>query len=94
MLTHPIAKSLIQKLCHLFLEEIPTGLPLKRDIQHHIDLIPGSILPNKPAYRMNPKETTEIQGQVEDLMSKGLVRESLSPSAVPALLVPKKDGSQ
>ena len=61
MPTHPIAKTLIEKFCHVFPEEIPTSLPLKRDIQHYIDLILGSILPNKPAYRMNPKDTNEIQ---------------------------------
>jgi len=90
--SHPIAKTLIQNFCHLFPKEIPTGLLPKRDIQHHIDLIPGSILPNKHAYRMNPKETMEIQREVEELKSKGLIHESSSPYAVPALLVPKKDG--
>jgi len=92
-LTHPLAISLLKKYSYLFPEEIPSGLPPKREIQHHIDLIPGAILPNKPAYRMNPKDTMEVQRQVEELVSKGLVRESLSPCAVPALLVPKKDGS-
>jgi len=42
---------------------------------------------------MNPQETQEIQMQVDDLLSKGLIRESLSPCVVPALLVPKKDGN-
>ena len=42
---------------------------------------------------MTPQETQEIQRQVDDLLSKGLIRESLSPCAVRALLVPKKDGS-
>jgi len=42
---------------------------------------------------MNTKDTMEIQRQVEQLISKGLVRESLSSCVVPALLVPKKDGS-
>ena len=50
------------------------SLPPKRDIHHHINLIPCSILPNKLAYRMNPKETMEIQRQVEELISKGPVR--------------------
>jgi len=90
---HPLATSLLKQFSHVFLEDIPHDLPPKRTIQHHIDLIPGAILPNKLTYRMNPKESMEIQRQVEELIAKGLVRESLSPYAIPALLVPKKDGS-
>jgi hypothetical protein len=48
---------------------------------------------NRAPYRMNPKETKEIQHQVQGLFDKGYVRESLSPRAVPVILVPKKDGS-
>jgi len=40
---------------------------------------------------MNPKDTSEIRKQVEELMAKGLVQQSLSPSAIPVLQVPKKD---
>ena len=61
------------------------GLPPKRSIQHHIDLVLGVILLNKLAYSMNHKETMDVQRQVAEFLSKGLVRETL--------LVPKKDRS-
>ena len=60
-------------------------------IEHHIDLIPSTAIPNRPAYRCNPEETKEIQKQVGELLEKGYVRESMSPCAVPVLLVPNKD---
>uniref|UniRef100_A0A2N9I282 CCHC-type domain-containing protein n=1 Tax=Fagus sylvatica TaxID=28930 RepID=A0A2N9I282_FAGSY len=75
------SKRRCQMSCHLI-----------RGIEHQIDFVPGAAIPNRPAYRSNPEETKELQRQVEDLMSKGYVRESMSPCAVPVLLVPKKDG--
>ncbi|XP_035542994.1 uncharacterized protein LOC118346093, partial [Juglans regia] len=74
-------------------EEVPYGLPPIRGIEHQIDFIPGASIPNRPAYRSNPEETKELQRQVSELLEKGFVRESMSPCAVPVLLVPKKDGT-
>jgi hypothetical protein len=88
-----LAVSLLQEFEHVFPKEMPNGLPPIRGIEHQIDFVPGAAIPNRPADRSNPKETKELQRQVEDLMSKGYVRESMSPCAVPMLLVPKKDAT-
>ncbi|XP_048229055.1 uncharacterized protein LOC125369826 [Ricinus communis] len=89
----PLSPKIVNEDQHVFPDEITSGLPPIRGIEHQIDFVPGSTIPNRLAYRANLEKTKELQRQVEELLNKGYVRESLSPCAVPVILVPKKDGS-
>jgi hypothetical protein len=86
----PAVTNLLQEYADIFPKEVPPGQPPIRGIEHQIDLIPRASLPNCAPYRTNPEETKEIQRQVQELLDKGYVCESLSPCAAPVLLIPKK----
>ena len=62
----------------VFLEDLP-GLPLEREVEFGIDLIPGTAPISKTPYRMAPVELKELKVQLEDLLKKGFVRPSISP---------------
>jgi hypothetical protein len=85
-------QELLEEFVDIIVDELTHSLPLMRRMSHHIDLIPGASLPNKDAYRLTLQENEEVKRQVQELLDKGLVRESLSPCAVPTVLSPKKDG--
>ena len=53
-------KNLLDDFVDMVPDELPSELPPLRDIQHAIDLVLGSQLPNLPHYRMNPKERNEL----------------------------------
>ena len=79
----PAVTNILQELADVFRQDVPSGLPPIQGIEHQIDLIPGASLPNRAPYHTNPEETKEIMRQVQELLDKGYIRESLSPCDVP-----------
>jgi hypothetical protein len=95
-ITTPLARvitNLLQEFKNVFPPEIPPGPPPLKGIEHQINLILGTSLPNRAMYRTNPEETKKIQRQVQELLDNGYVHESLSPCVVPVILVPNKIGT-
>ena len=88
-----VVVSLLQEYENVFPINVPSGLPSIKGIEHQIDFVTGATIPNRPAYRSNPNETKELQRQVEELLTKGHVRESMCLCAMPVLLMPKNDGT-
>ncbi|WVZ93886.1 hypothetical protein U9M48_039838, partial [Paspalum notatum var. saurae] len=76
----------------VFPEELP-GLPPVRAIEFAIDLIPGTAPIAKAPYRMSGKEYDELKKQLDELLEKGFIRDSVSPWGAPVLFVKKKDGT-
>ena len=76
----------------VFPEEIP-GLPPIREVEFTIELLPGTAPISIAPYRMAPAELGELKLQLQELLSKGFIRPSVSPWGAPVLFVKKKDGS-
>jgi hypothetical protein len=73
-------------------QEVP-GLPLKRDTDFSINLMPGATPISKAPYRISTLELKELQLQLEEILKKGYIHPSVSPWGAPVLFVKKKDGT-
>ena len=56
-----------------------SGLPPEREVEFTIDLIPRTEPISIPPYRMSPAKLRELKAQLEELLSKGFIRPSISP---------------
>ncbi|GJR73257.1 putative reverse transcriptase domain-containing protein [Tanacetum coccineum] len=70
-----------------------SGLPLMREMEFRIDLIPDASPVVKSPYRLAPSEMLELSNQLKELQEKGFIRPSHSPWGAPVLFVKKKDGA-
>ncbi|KAJ9536799.1 LOW QUALITY PROTEIN: hypothetical protein OSB04_un000023 [Centaurea solstitialis] len=82
----------VREFPEVFPEELP-GLPPPRQVEFHIDLIPGAGPIAKSPYRLAPSEMQELSSQLQELLDKGFIRPSSSPWGALVLFVKKKDGS-
>ena len=70
---------ILKEFSDIFPEDI-IGLPLKRELDFTIELVPGAILPNSKApYQMNILELNELKLQLQEFIDKNYIRPSVSP---------------
>ncbi|GJS58272.1 putative reverse transcriptase domain-containing protein [Tanacetum coccineum] len=83
---------IVKNFPEVFPEDLP-GLPHTRQVEFHIDLVPGAAPVARAPYRLAPSEMKELADQLQELSDKGFIRPSSSPWGAPVLFVKKKDGS-
>nr|GFA81447.1 putative reverse transcriptase domain-containing protein [Tanacetum cinerariifolium] len=69
---------IVRNFPKVFPEDL-SGLPLTRQVEFQIDLIPGSAPVVRAPYRLAPSEMKELSKQLQELSDKGFIRPSSSP---------------
>ena len=80
----------VREFPDVFHEELPS-IPLEREVDLSIEIVPGTTLMSRAPYGMAPTELKELKSQLQELMDKGFIKSSVSPSSAPVLFVKKKD---
>ena len=82
----------VREFPDVFPKELP-GIPLKREVDLSIEIVPGTAPVSRAPYRMALAELKELKVQLQELLDKGFVRPSVSPWGAPVSFVKKKDGT-
>ncbi|XP_069152857.1 uncharacterized protein [Solanum lycopersicum] len=80
---------LLKEFTDVMLPKLPKQLPPRRDIDHKIELLPGTVAPAQDPYRMAPKELVELFKQLNELLDAGLIQPSKAPYGAPVLFQKK-----
>ena len=79
----------VKEFPYVFPKELPS-IPLEREVDLSIDIVPGTAPLSRAPYRMAPAELKELKVQLQELLDKGFVRPNVSPWGAPVLFVKKK----
>ncbi|GJX29078.1 putative reverse transcriptase domain-containing protein [Tanacetum coccineum] len=78
--------SIVRDFPEVFPEDLQ-GLPLTRQVEFQIDLVPGAAPVARAPYRLAPSEMKELAEQLKELSDKGFIRPSSSPWGAPVLFL-------
>jgi hypothetical protein len=79
---------LLHSFDHLFVE--PQGLPPSKSCDHNIPLVEGAQPVNVRPYMFSPAMKDEVEQQVKEMLSSGIIQPSHSAFPSPVLLLKKK----
>jgi len=82
----------VEEFPEVFLDDI-TNLPPEREVEFAIDLMLGTSPISIAPYRMSASELGKLKKQLEELLEKQFIWQSVSLWGAPVLLVKKNDGS-
>ena len=82
----------VREFPDVFPEELP-GIPLEREVDLAIEIVPGTVPMSKAPYRMAPIELKVLKTQLQELLDKGFIQPNVSPWGAPVLFVKKKDST-
>ncbi|GKA56594.1 hypothetical protein Tco_0755666 [Tanacetum coccineum] len=83
---------IVRDFLKVFPEDL-LGIPPTRQVEFHINLVPGATPVTRAPYRLAPSKKKELSEQLQELLDKGFIRPSSSPWGALVLFVKKKDGS-
>jgi len=86
-------KRILDEFPDVMPKELPNELPLRRQVDHAIEVMSRMVPPAKAPYRMSHEELKELKVQLEELLAKGYIKPSKSPHGAFVLFVHKKDGT-
>jgi len=80
----------VQEFPKVFPNDI-TDLPPEREVEFVIDLVPGTSHISIAPYRISASKLDELKKQLEELLEKQFIRQSVSTWGTPLFLVKMKD---
>jgi hypothetical protein len=89
----PVIQRLLDGYADVFPAQLPDVLPPHREVDHRIDLTPGSMPPSCKMYRMAPLEEKELWRQLQEYLKAGKIEPAQSPFGAGVLFARKKDGT-